>query len=144
MAQRGVEISYEGIRAGCEKLGRQYAKTIRRQRGTMVDTWHVDEVYLKINGQQKYLWRAVDQDGQVLDILVQGKHNKLAAERDNCLLKPIVLASRETWQPLAVKPSFIGEIRIPLKWQKGKTREAAIVARSATVHNMTESTEENN
>lgn len=58
----------------------QYAKKIRRQRGLMGDTWHLDEVYLKINDQQKYLWRAVDQEGQVLDILVQAKRNKLAAE----------------------------------------------------------------
>ncbi len=81
MAQRGVEVSYESIRAWCEKFGRQYAKKIRRQRGIMGDTWHLDEVYLKINGQQKYLWRAVDQEGQVLDILVQAKRNKVAAER---------------------------------------------------------------
>ena len=47
----------------------------------MGDTWHLDEVYLKINGQHKYLWRAVDQEGQVLDILVQAKRNKVAAER---------------------------------------------------------------
>lgn len=81
MAERGVEVSYESIRAWCEKFGRQYAKKIRRQRGPMGDTWHVDEVYLKIDGQQKYLWRAVDQEGQVLDILVQAKRNKLAAAR---------------------------------------------------------------
>lgn len=80
MAQRGVEVSYESVRSWCEKFGLQYAKKIRRQRGPMGDTWHLDEVYLKINDQQKYLWRAVDQEGQVLDILVQAKRNKLAAE----------------------------------------------------------------
>ena len=81
MAQRGVTVSYESIRTWCEKFGCQYSKKIRRKRGPMGETWHLDEVYLKIDGQQKYLWRAVDQEGQVLDILVQAKRNKLAAAR---------------------------------------------------------------
>lgn len=81
MAQRGVEVSYESIRTWCEKFGRQYARKIRSQRGPAGDTWHLDEVYLKIGSQHKYLWRAVDQEGQVLDILVQAKRNKLAAAR---------------------------------------------------------------
>jgi putative transposase len=81
MAQRGVEVSYESIRTWCEKFGRQYARRIRRQRGAMGDTWHLDEVYLKIDGQHKLLWRAVDQEGQVLDVLVQAKRNKVAATR---------------------------------------------------------------
>ena len=81
MAERGVEVSYESIRTWCEKFGHQYARKIRRQRGPTVDTWHLDEVYLKINGELKYLWRAVDQEGQVLDILVQPRRDKAAAER---------------------------------------------------------------
>jgi len=81
MAQRGVEVSYENIRTWCEKFGRQYARKIRRQRGPMGDTWHLDEVYLKIDGEWKYLWRAVDQERQVIDILVQSKRNKEAASR---------------------------------------------------------------
>ena len=50
MAQRGVVVSYESIRSWCEKFGRQYSRKIRRQRGRMGDVWHLDEVYLKING----------------------------------------------------------------------------------------------
>lgn len=81
MAERGVVVSYESIRSWCEKFGRQYARKIRRHRGPMGDVWHLDEVYLKIDGEWKYLWRAVDQEGQVLDILVQPKRNKDAAAR---------------------------------------------------------------
>ncbi|MSQ57859.1 MAG: IS6 family transposase [Limnohabitans sp.] len=81
MAERGVVVSYESIRAWCEKFGRQYARRIRRKRGPMGDIWHMDEVYLKISGKCKYLWRAVDQEGQVLDILVQPKRDKATAER---------------------------------------------------------------
>ncbi|MGC5808093.1 IS6 family transposase [Ralstonia pseudosolanacearum] len=81
MAERGVVVSYETIRAWCEKFGRHYAKQIRVRRGRLGDTWHLDEVFLKIGGRLQYLWRAVDQDGSVLDILVQPKRDKRAAER---------------------------------------------------------------
>ena len=81
MTERGVVVSYESVRAWCEKFGHQYARKIRRQRGPVGDIWHLDEVYLKINGVCQYLWRAVDQEGQVLDILVQPKRDKVAAER---------------------------------------------------------------
>lgn len=81
MAERGVVVSYESIRTWCEKFGRQYARKIRLQRGRMGDIWHLDEVYLKIDGVWKYLWHAGDQEGQVLDILVQPKRNKEAAAR---------------------------------------------------------------
>jgi putative transposase len=81
MAQRSVDVSYENIRAWCEKFGRQYAQKIRHQRGPMCNDWNLDEVYLKINGECQHLWCAVDQEGQVLDILVKSKRDKAAAER---------------------------------------------------------------
>ena len=81
MVQRGVVVSYESIQSWCEKLGRQHVREIPRQRGRMGDVWHLDEVYLKIKGVCQYLWRAVDQEGQVLDILVQPQRDKVAAER---------------------------------------------------------------
>jgi putative transposase len=81
MAQRGVVVSYESIRCWFEKFGRQYPQKIRRQRGRMGEVWHLDEAYLKINGKCHYLLRAVDQEGQVLDILVQPKRDKAAVER---------------------------------------------------------------
>jgi putative transposase len=81
MAQRGVVVSYESIRAWCEKFDRDYAKRIRARHGQLGDTWHLDEVYLKIGGRLQYLRRAVDQDGCVLDILIQSRRSKKVATR---------------------------------------------------------------
>jgi putative transposase len=69
------------VRAWCEKFGREYAKRLRKSRGAIGDTWHLDEVYLRIDGCNQYLWRAVDQHGEVIDILVQSQRNTRAAER---------------------------------------------------------------
>jgi putative transposase len=81
MAERGVTVTYESIRAWCYKFGQDYAKRIRARRGQLGDRWHLDEVYVKIDGRLQYLWRAVDQDGSVLDILVQPHRDKKAAAR---------------------------------------------------------------
>ena len=70
LAERGITVSYEAVRFWCLKFGPQYARSIRRKQGKLGDTWYVDEVFVKIQGEQRYLWRAVDQDGDVLDILV--------------------------------------------------------------------------
>ena len=81
MAARGVLLSYETVRRWCEKFGRQFAAGVRRRRARTGDKWHLDEVFLKINGVTHYLWRAVDQNGVVLDILVQPKRDRFAAIR---------------------------------------------------------------
>ncbi|MFF2938005.1 IS6 family transposase [Streptomyces mirabilis] len=81
MLQRGVIVSYETVRRWCAKFGQAYANGLRRRRPRPGDKWHLDEVFIKINGVQKYLWRAVDQDGNVLDILVQIRRDKAAARR---------------------------------------------------------------
>jgi putative transposase len=81
MAERGVVVSYETIREWCQKFGQSYAKRLRARRGHLGDRWHLDEVFLKIQGKLQYLWRAVDQDGDVLDILVQSPRNKRAAKK---------------------------------------------------------------
>jgi putative transposase len=80
MAARGVLVSYETIRRWCDKFGKLYADGLRRRRAR-TDKWHLDEVFLKINGITHYLWRAVDQNGVVLDILVQPKRDRFAALR---------------------------------------------------------------
>ena len=61
LAQRGVIVSYETIRAWCRKFGPDYAPNLKRRQGCLGDCWHLDEVFIRINGQQHYLWRAVDQ-----------------------------------------------------------------------------------
>ena len=81
MAARGVILSYETVRRWTLKFGQQYANEVKRRRPQPGDKWHLDEVFLKINGKQHYLWRAVDQHGTVLDILVQSRRNKLAAKK---------------------------------------------------------------
>src|SRR5262249_8063559 len=81
MAERGVTVTYESIRTWCYKFGRDYAKRIRARRGKLGDTWHLDEVYIKIDGRFKFLGRAVDQEGSVLDILVHPRRDKEAAAR---------------------------------------------------------------
>ncbi|CAL9516794.1 IS6 family transposase ISRH1 [Streptomyces sp. enrichment culture] len=81
MLQRGVIVSYETVRRWCAKFGQAHANGLRRRRPRPGDKWHLDEVFLKVNGELKYLWRAVDQDGNVLDILVQNRRDKAAAGR---------------------------------------------------------------
>ena len=81
LAERGIVVTYETIRQWCRKFGQSYANELRRRRARPGDKWHLDEVFLKINGKTQYLWRAVDQDGNVLDILVQRRRNKQAAKK---------------------------------------------------------------
>jgi putative transposase len=78
---RGVIVTYEAIRKWCVKFGQVYANQLRRRRPRPGDKWHLDEVFLTINGARQYLWRAVDQDGNVLDILVQPRRDKKAAKK---------------------------------------------------------------
>ena len=81
LLERGVIVTYEAIRKWCRKFGQQYANQLRRRRPRPGDKWHLDEVVLTIKGERHYLWRAVDQDGNVLDILVQRRRDKRAAKK---------------------------------------------------------------
>jgi putative transposase len=81
MLGRGVDVSDETMRAWCERFGQEYANQLRRRGRRPGDKWHLDEVFVQINGAQRYLWRAVDQHGNVLDILVQSGRNAVAAKR---------------------------------------------------------------
>jgi putative transposase len=80
MAERGVILTYEAVRYWCRKFGQAYANQLRQRRPRLGDKWHLDEVVLTIRGKQHYLWRAVDQEGNVLDILVQRRRDKQAAK----------------------------------------------------------------
>ena len=77
---RGIVVTYETVRQWCKKFGQHFANQLRRRRAQPGDKWHCDEVFLKINGKRQYLWRAVDQHGNILDILVQSRRNKAAAK----------------------------------------------------------------
>src|SRR5437867_9140965 len=79
--ERGITVSHEAIRKWCLKFGQDYTNQLRHRRPRPGDKWHLDEVFLTINGERHYLWRAVDQDDNVLDILVQSRRNKKAAKK---------------------------------------------------------------
>jgi putative transposase len=81
LAARGIVVSYETVRQSCLKFGQLYANQLRRRRAPTGDKWHLDEVFLKINGRLQYLSRAVDQYGNVLDILVTSKRDTQVAKR---------------------------------------------------------------
>jgi putative transposase len=81
MAHRGVTVSYETIHQWCRKFGQTYANALRRCRARPGDKWHLNEVVIKIAGKTHYLWRAVDQHGTVLDILVTSRRDTKAAAR---------------------------------------------------------------
>ncbi|MGD1851166.1 MAG: IS6 family transposase [Cyanophyceae cyanobacterium] len=81
MLYRGIEVTYETVRNWCQKLAQDYANQIRKRRRAPVDKWHLGEVVVTIKGKQFYLWRAVDAQGQVIDILMQRRRNKVAAKK---------------------------------------------------------------
>ena len=81
LAERGITVTYETVRQWCQKFGPAYARNLKKRQGRLGDAWYLDEVVISIQGQQHYLWRAVDQDGDTIDILVQRQRNKKAAVR---------------------------------------------------------------
>ena len=79
LTERGVDVSYETIRRWALKFGQAYARKLRQSLPRPDNRWHLDEMFSSINGKRMYLWRAVDSEGEVLDILVQSRRNKKAA-----------------------------------------------------------------
>ena len=98
LSERGITVSYETVRRWVNHFGPMIAAGLRKRRPKPHTTWHLDEVYLKINGRMVYLWRAVDAEGEVLDVLVQAKRDKHAA------LKPM--------RKLLKKYGFVPELPI--------------------------------
>ena len=81
LAERGITVSREAIRLWCIKFGSLYARRLKRKHRGYGDTFYIDEVFVKINGKQHYLWRAVDQDGEVVDVSLQARRDGAAAKR---------------------------------------------------------------
>ena len=81
LAQRGIIVSYESIRLWCIKFGRIYTRRLKRRHTGYGDTFYIDEVFVKIKGKQHYLWRAVDQEGEVIDVFLQSCRDGAAAKR---------------------------------------------------------------
>ncbi len=123
LAERGVIVSYETIRQWSRKFGLEYARKLKRREGRLGDTWHLDELFVKIKGELQYLWRAVDQDGDVLDILVQPRRNRRAAER--FFRKLLKGQGREPWRLVTDKLRSYGAAHrtvIPSVIQSSMTR----------------------
>ena len=87
VAQRGVDVSYERIRSWTRKFGRVFAQNLRKSRAAPSARWHLDEMVVRNAGERMFLWRAVDDEGEVLDMLVQKRRNKAAALK--LLRKPL-------------------------------------------------------
>jgi putative transposase len=81
LAERGIIVSHESVRAWSLRFGRAFADALKKRRPRPGDKWHLDEVFIRIRGKLHYLWRAVDQHGTVLDVLVQGRRSAKAAKR---------------------------------------------------------------
>ena len=81
LAERGIHVSYEAIRLWCNKFGPKYATRLTRTHQGYGDTFFIDEVFIKMDGKQHYLWRAVDQDGEVVDVFLQKRRDGKAAKR---------------------------------------------------------------
>ena len=81
LARRGITVSYEAIRLWCNKFGPLYARRLRRRHQGYGDTFFIDEVFIKMGGKQHYLWRAIDQDGEVVDVFLQKRRDGMAAKR---------------------------------------------------------------
>ena len=81
LAERGITVSREAIRLWCNKFGSIYTRRLKRKHRGYGDTFFIDEVFIKINGKQYYLWRAVDQDGEIVDVYLQSKRDGATAKR---------------------------------------------------------------
>ncbi len=81
LAERGITVSYEAIRLWCNKFGLKYVRRLKKKHQGYGDTFFIDEVFVKIDGKQHYLWRAVDQDGEIVDVFLQRRRDGKAAKR---------------------------------------------------------------
>ncbi|MEQ8440537.1 MAG: IS6 family transposase [Alphaproteobacteria bacterium] len=81
LAECGIDVSYETIRRWCQKFDLVFARRMRVRRGATNTRWHIDEVFLKIGGRQFYLWRAIDAEGEVLDVILLPRQDSAAAKK---------------------------------------------------------------
>src|SRR5271155_3918388 len=124
LAERGIIVSYETIRRWVNHFGPRVAADLRKRRPKPHATWHLDEVYLKINGRMVYLWRAVDAEGEVLDVLVQSRRNKTAALKlmRKLLTKYAFVPDRLATENLRPYAAAIRDLRISNRHETGRWR----------------------
>ena len=107
LAERGVHVTYETIRQWSIKFGAHYARRLKRRQGHLGDTWYLDEVFTTINGTRQYLRRAVDQDGDLIDILVQSHRDGRAARR---FFRKLLKSQRH--EPMRLVTDKLGSYRV--------------------------------
>jgi len=122
LAQRAIGVSYETVRRWVNHFGPLIAADLRKRRPKPHTTWHLDEVYLKIDGRMFYLWRAVDAEGEVLDVLVQSKRNKHAALKlmRKLLKKYAFVAERLVTDDLRSYGAAVRDLRIESRHERGR------------------------
>jgi transposase-like protein len=123
-AERGITVSYETNRVWVARFGPLIARRLRRQRGRPSDTWHLDEMFVRIRGRQMYLWRAVDAEGEILEVLVQSRRNKRAALRlmRNLLKKQGMAPGTLVTDRLGAYPAAVRELGLSSAHVRGKRK----------------------
>lgn len=128
LAARGIEVTYETVRRWALKFGQKAARRIRARRSAFGDKWHLEEVLISINGQKHWLWRAVDQFGIVLDVLVQSRRDRFAAKRlmrrllRKCGVTPRVLITNKLKSYAAANKDMV--LRFEHRQHKGLNNRA--------------------
>ncbi len=125
LAERGVAVSYETVRRWVNHFGPMIAADLRKRRRLKPHaTWHLDEVYLKIDGRMVYLWRGVDAEGEVLDVLVQSKRNKHAALKlmRKLLKKYAFVPERLVTDDLRSYSAAVRDLGIERRHERGRWR----------------------
>ena len=138
LAARGIEVTYETVRRWALKFGQKAARRIRARRSAFGDKWHLEEVLISINGQKHWLWRAVDQFGIVLDVLVQSRRDRFAAKRlmrrllRKCGVTPRVLITNKLKSYAAANKDMV--LRFEHRQHKGLNNQAENSHQPTRVH----------
>jgi putative transposase len=123
LLERGIVVSYETIRRWGKKFGPDYARRLRRKKPSGNDVWYLDEVVITIAGRKHWLWRAVDQDGYVLDEIVQNRRDTKAAKRLlTRLLKKQGIAPKRINPQGSASPCIRNQVKVTSPFQLGLCR----------------------
>src|SRR4051794_11283636 len=134
LAARGIDVSHETVRQWGRKFGQGFANQIRRRLPRAGDKWHLDEVCLMIRGTKHWLWRAVDQDGIVLDVLVQSRRDKRAAQRNAAALLSSSVTRLSVGSTVRSCPLTLAIQLVPWGYRRDAGRSASLGTQSRLVH----------
>jgi hypothetical protein len=139
LAERGITVSYETVRRWVNHLGPMVAADLRKRRPKPHTTWHPDEVYLKINGRMVYVWRAVDAEGEVLDVLIQNSGSRTGMnEADGATTEPRIRINRPAGENARCK---VSRVRVQPRDFSQPTQPPTILSMFNTISPQQERTE---